>query len=136
MLNKCIFIGRLGKEPEIRVTQSGQKVANFSLAVSEKYKDKQGSQKESTEWVNVVLWGKQSEIAEKYLKKGSQIYIEGKWKTQSWEHEGRNMSRVELVGSHFLMLGSGSSGGQQQSTQNSPSQPAPIPEYIPEEPPF
>ena len=142
MLNKCIFIGRLGKDPEVRVTQGGSKVANFSLAVSEKYKDQSGNQQESTEWVNVVLWKKQAEICEKYLKKGSQVYIEGKWKTQSWDDpNGKKVYKTELIGSHFLMLGSGSSGGQQQAPQNNSTQyeQAPqntVPEYIPEEPPF
>ena len=112
-LNKCMFIGRLGKDPEIRQTQGGQSVATFSLAVTEKYKDQSGNQNESTEWINVVLWKKQSEIAEKYLKKGSQIYIEGKWKTQSWEKDGKKNYRTELIGSHFLMLGSKMDNNQQ-----------------------
>jgi single-strand DNA-binding protein len=108
-----MFIGRLGKSPEVRVTNSGKKVATLSLAVSEKYKDQSGNQQESTEWISVVLWNKQSEVAEKYLKKGSMLYVEGKWKTQSWEKDGQKHYRTELLGSHFQMLGGGKGGSSE-----------------------
>jgi single-strand DNA-binding protein len=117
-LNKCMFIGRLGKSPEVRVTNSGKKVATLSLAVSEKYKDQSGNQQESTEWISVVLWNKQSEVAEKYLKKGSMLYVEGKWKTQSWDKDGVKQYRTELLGSHFQMLGGGKGGSSETKSDN------------------
>ncbi len=127
-LNKVQVIGNLGRDPEVRMTPSGSKVASFSLAVTERFKDKSGQQKESTEWVNLVLWRRQAEIAEQYLRKGSSIYAEGKLQTQSWENNGQKHFKTEIVVSNFQMLGSGK--GQQQAPQNS------VPEYIPEEPPF
>ena len=128
-LNKVQVIGNLGRDPEVRMTPSGSKVASFSLAVTERFKDKNGQQKESTEWVNLVLWRRQAEIAEQYLRKGSSIYAEGKLQTQSWDDpNGQKRYKTEVVVSNFQMLGSGK--GQQQAPQNS------VPEYIPEEPPF
>ena len=107
MLNKCMIIGRLGKNPEIRTTPSGSKVANFNVAVSEKRKDKQGQVQESTEWCKIVLWGKLSEIAEKYLRKGSLVYIEGKLKTRDWEDkDGVRKYTTEIIGNQLQMLGS------------------------------
>jgi single-strand DNA-binding protein len=107
-LNKVMIIGNLGRDPEVKMTPSGQKVGNFSVAVTEKYTDKQGQKQEKTEWVNVVFWGKQAEICEQYLKKGSPIYVEGKLQTQSWEDDnGVKKYRTDVVGSVLQMLGSG-----------------------------
>ena len=83
MLNQCNFIGRLGKDPEVRYTAGGDPVCNFSLACGEKYKDKNGNSQEKTEWINIVIWGKLAEIAGTYLKKGSLAYISGKFATGS-----------------------------------------------------
>jgi len=121
-LNKCMFIGRLGSDPQVRVTSSNQKVCTFSLAVSEKYKDSNGNQQESTEWINVVLWRKQCEIAEKYLRKGSQVYLEGKWKSQSWDKDGVKHYKTELIGNHFLMLGSKGNYSENPNTSNNTPQ--------------
>lgn len=88
-LNKCLFIGRIGGDPEIRVVNADFKVANFSIATSEKWTDKQtGEKKEQTEWINCQANNKQADVIEKWVKKGDLIYIEGKFKTRSWEKDG------------------------------------------------
>jgi single-strand DNA-binding protein len=104
-LNKVQLIGRLGKDPEIRsVGSEGKKVANFSLATSEKYKNQKGEFVESTEWHNIVVWGKPAEVVEKYLKKASQIYVEGKLKTRMWEKDGVKHYVTEIFCDNFQML--------------------------------
>lgn len=105
-VNKVILIGNLGRDPEVRHLDSGQIVASFSIAVSETYKDRNtGERKESTEWINIVLWGNLAQIAEKYLKKGSRIYVEGKLKTRTWEKDGVTKYITEVVGNDLTMLG-------------------------------
>ena len=84
-VNKVILIGNLGKDPEVKYLDSGVAVANFSLATSESYKNKEGERVNQTEWHNIVLWRGLAEVAEKWLKKGSSVYIEGKIKTRKWE---------------------------------------------------
>jgi len=106
MLNKVQLIGRLGKDPEVRELESGKKVANFSMATSETFKDNQGNNQESTEWHNVVLWQALAGIAESYLKKGSQVFIEGKLKTRSWEKDGVTRYVTEVLATNLIMLGS------------------------------
>lgn len=104
-VNKVILIGNLGRDAEVRHLDSSQTVASFSIAVSESYKNKQGERVDSTEWINIVLWGKLAEIAEKYLKKGSKVYIEGKLKTRTWEKDGVTKYITEVVGNNLTMLG-------------------------------
>jgi single-strand DNA-binding protein len=108
MVNKVILIGNLGRDPEVRSTPSGQPVASFSLATSRKWKDKTGNRQEETEWHNIVVWGKQAEIAGQYLKKGKQIYLEGRLQTRSWDDKqsGEKKYRTEVVCDNFQMLGS------------------------------
>ncbi len=90
-LNKVQIIGNLGKDPEIRHTQSGDKIASFSVACLEKWNDKQtGEQKEKTEWVNCSVFGKLADVIEKYVSKGSKIYVEGKFKTRKWQDSSGN----------------------------------------------
>ena len=84
-VNKVILVGNLGKDPEVRYLDSGVAVANFSLATTENYKNKQGEKVSQTEWHNIVLWRGLAEVAEKWLKKGSSVYIEGKIRTNKWE---------------------------------------------------
>ena len=104
MINKAILIGHLGKDPEIR-TAGDAKVANFSLATSESYKDRNGDWKEKTEWHNIVMWRYLAERAEKYLKKGMEIYVEGKIETRSWEdNEGTKKYITEIVCSKLTIL--------------------------------
>lgn len=107
MINKVILIGNLGKDPEVKHLDGGSSVANFSLATSERYTNKQGEKVETTDWHNLELWGKQAEIAEKYLKKGSQIYVEGKLKTDSYEKDGVKQYRTKVRVLSFTMLGKG-----------------------------
>ena len=125
-VNKVMLVGRLGKDPEVRHLESGVAVANFSIATSETYKDRNtGERKEVTEWHNVVLWRGLAEVAEKYVKKGDLIYVEGKLRTRSWENDGVTRYTTEVVGDIMTMLGSkpsgGGEGGQQASTQSSPA---------------
>ena len=137
-LNKFIGIGNLGRDPEVRTTPSGQKVASFSVAITEKFKDKDGQQKETTEWVNLVLWRRQAEIAEQYLRKGSQIYFEGKLQTQSWDDtNGQKRYKTEVVVAHFQMIGKNQGGDQQQSPAPSPAMDTPpAPDYSDDQLPF
>lgn len=113
-LNKAMIIGRLGQDPDVRYTQSNTAVANLSVATSERYKDKQGEWKENTEWHRVVAWGRLAEICQEYLKKGSQVYIEGPIQTRKWEDkEGRTRYTTEIKALTMTMLDSkGSDGGE------------------------
>lgn len=129
-VNKVILVGRLGKDPEVRHLENGATVANFSIATSETYKDRQtGERREQTEWHNVVLWRGLAEVAEKYVKKGDMIYVEGKLRTRSWEKDGVTRYTTEVVGDNMTMLGGGgnsgaaSGGGMQASQSQSMEQP-------------
>src|SRR5579863_3193111 len=113
-INKVILIGHLGADPETRAMPSGMTVANMRLATTESWKDKQsGEQQERTEWHNVALFGRLGEIAAEYLRKGSQVYIEGRLRTRKWQDkEGRDRYTTEIVGNEMQMLGGrGGSGG-------------------------
>lgn len=112
-LNKVMLIGNLGKDPEVRYTTSGQGVASFSIATTEKFKNKSGDMEERTEWHNVVLWGKLAEIAKDYLSKGKTVYIEGRLQTRKWQDkDGRDRYTTEIVGDKMQMLSpKGSSAG-------------------------
>ena len=106
-VNKVILIGNLGKDPEVRHLESGVGVANFSIATSETYKDRNSGERVSqTEWHNVVLWRGLADIAEKYLKKGDKIYVEGKLRTRSWQdQQGNNRYTTEVIADNMTMLG-------------------------------
>lgn len=104
-LNKVILIGNLGKDPEITVGSNTVKRCSFSLATTETYTDKNGQRVDNTEWHNIVLWGNLAEIAEKFLKKGSPIYLEGKIRNRSYEDNGVRKYITEIRGDNFLMLG-------------------------------
>ncbi len=109
-VNKVILVGRLGRDPEVRHLESGVAVASFSIATSETYKDRNtGERRENTEWHNIVLWRGLAEVAEKYLKKGDQVYIEGKLRTRSWEKDGVTRYTTEVVADNMNMLGGGGS---------------------------
>jgi single-strand DNA-binding protein len=104
-VNKVILIGNLGKEPEIRRLDTGKTVVNFSLATSETYKNKNGERVTSTEWHNIVLWTPLAEIAEKYLHKGNQVYIEGKITTRSYDDKDGNKKYItEILGREMTLL--------------------------------
>jgi single-strand DNA-binding protein len=106
MINKVILVGRLGQDPETRHTQNNNQVTTLSLATSEKYKDKTGQQQEKTEWHKVVLWNRLGEIADKYLKKGSLVYIEGSIQTQEYEKDGQKRYSTQIKGYSLQMLDS------------------------------
>ena len=110
-INKVILIGNLGKDPEVRHLEKGAVVANFSIATSETYKDRKTGEKVSqTEWHNIVAWRGLAEIAERYLKKGQKVYIEGKLKTRSWQdQDGNNRYSTEIITDNLTMLGNNSS---------------------------
>jgi single-strand DNA-binding protein len=111
-VNKVILLGRLGKDPESRTLESGTMVVNFTLATSEVYKDRTtGERKEITDWHNVVLWRGLAETASKYLKKGDQVYIEGKMRTRSWEKDGVTRYTTEVIGDNMTLIGSKPGGG-------------------------
>lgn len=129
MLNKVMLIGNLGRDPEVRSLPSGQPVATFTLATNRRWKDKNGQRQTETEWHNIVVWGKQAEIAGQYLTKGKQIYLEGRIQNRSWEdrQSGEKKYRTEIVCDNFQMLGArggdaegGFSGGA-PSTGGGPS---------------
>lgn len=123
-VNKVILVGRLGKDPEVRHLESGASVANFPIATSEVYKDRNtGERKEQTEWHNIVLWRGLADIAEKYLNKGDMVYIEGKLRTRSWEKDGITRYTTEVVGDNMTMLSpKGSTGGSGYDDAPSSSQ--------------
>jgi single-strand DNA-binding protein len=133
-INKVILIGHLGADPETRAMPSGMQVANLRLATTESWKDKtSGEQQERTEWHNVALFGRLGEIAAEYLRKGSQVYIEGRLRTRKWQDkEGRDRYTTEIVGNEMQMLGGrgggagggGGGGGGGYSEAPSRSEPA------------
>lgn len=114
-LNKALLVGRLGRDPEVRYTTDNTPVATFTMATSEKYTDRSGVKQERTEWHNIVVWRKLAEISEKYLKKGSLVYIEGR--IQSREYEGKDGIKrkvYEIVASDMRMFPTGQTQGQNQ----------------------
>ena len=105
-VNKVILIGNLGKDPEVRYLDNGVAVANLSLATSENYKNKDGEKVTQTEWHDIVLWRGLAEVAEKYLKKGSSVYIEGKLRTNKWVDKDENTRyKTEVLADKLTMLG-------------------------------
>ncbi len=113
MVNKVFLLGNLGRDPEVRSTSSGQPVANFPVATSRKWRDREGQLQEQTEWHNIVCFGRQAEIAGQYLTKGKQVFVEGRIQTRSWDdrNTGEKRYRTEVVAENFQMLGSRGSGG-------------------------
>ena len=140
-VNKVILVGRLGKDPETRYMTNGEAVTNATLATSENWKDKSGEKQEKTEWHNLVFYRRLAEVAGEYLKKGSQIYVEGKLQTRKWQtKEGQDRYTTDIIVDQMHMLGGKSSaGGSFEATEKpmtsassessysapSPSKPAP-----------
>ncbi|MGE0561899.1 MAG: single-stranded DNA-binding protein [Flavobacteriales bacterium] len=121
-VNKVILLGNLGKDPEVRYLEGGTAVANFTLATSETYKDRtSGERKSITEWHNVVVWRGLAEIAEKYLKKGSQVYIEGKLRSRQWQDkDGQNRYTTEIVADTMQMVGKRDDSSGSEPAPSSP----------------
>ena len=127
-VNKVILIGNLGKDPEVKHLESGVAVATFSLATTESYKNKNGERVDQTEWHNIVWWRGLAEVAEKYQKKGNQIYLEGSLRTRSWDdQDGNKKYMTEIVGSNMTML-----GGKKDDSRT--TQPEPDMSSVPETP--
>jgi single-strand DNA-binding protein len=110
-VNKVILVGNLGRDPETRYTTSGDAVTNIRLATTDTWKDKAGEKQERTEWHNIVFYGRQAEIAGEYLKKGRQIYVEGRLQTRKWQDkEGQDRYTTEIIADRMQMLGSREGG--------------------------
>ena len=128
-VNKVVLIGNLGKDPEIRYTQGGDPIANFSLATSEAWTDKSGQKQERTEWHNVVVWGKQAETCGQYLAKGRQVYVEGSIRTRQYDDkDGNRRYMTEVIAQRVQFLGGGGGGRGAEArggTADEPPAPAP-----------
>jgi len=106
-LNRCEFIGRLGKDPEVKYMPSGDAIANFDIAVGKAWKDKNGETQESTQWIRIVAFKGLAEVCGQFLEKGKQVYIAGEWRTRKWEDkDGRDRYTTEVVANDMQMLGS------------------------------
>ncbi len=124
-LNKVMLIGRLGKDPETRYMTSGEAVTNATLATSENWKDKSGEKQEKTEWHNLVFYRRLAEIAGEYLKKGSQVYVEGKIQTRKWQDkEGKDRYTTEIIVNEMTMLGGKSTGSSFEVVENQSAAPS------------
>jgi len=141
-VNKVILIGNLGRDPEIRTTNNGAKVANFPLATSETWRDRQsGERRERTEWHRVVIFNdKLGEVAEKYLRKGSKVYVEGSLRTRKWQgQDGQDRYTTEIVANEMQMLsragdqGGGGGGGRPERSAEEPSQGSPEQSFNPDD---
>ena len=130
-VNKVILIGNLGADPEVRFTGSGTAVANFNIATTERFNNREGEKQERTEWHRIVMFGRQAEIAKEYLHKGRQVYIEGRLQTRQWEdQQGQKRYTTEVVCNNMQMIGSrggggGGGGGDDFPSQDMPSDRAP-----------
>ena len=126
-VNKAILIGNLGADPELRYTPSGSAVANFNIATTEKWKDKDGQSQERTEWHRIILWNRQAEIAKEYLRKGSPVYIEGRIQNRSYEDkDGIKRYVTEIVAQRMQFLG----GRSEPGPSSGPSEPPPPPDNL------
>jgi single-strand DNA-binding protein len=126
-VNKVILVGRLGKDPETRYMTSGEAVTNVTLATSENWKDKSGEKQEKTEWHNLVFYRRLAEVAGEYLKKGSQVYVEGKIQTRKWQDKATGADRytTEIIVNEMQMLGSKTGGAGSFEVVENQSAPAP-----------
>ena len=131
-VNKVILVGNLGRDPELRYTQQGQAVANFTLATNENWTSKSGEREERTEWHRVVAWGRTAELCAEYLAKGRTVYVEGRLQTREWEdREGQKRRTTEIVAQTVQFLGgrggAGGGGGRGPRSQDEPPNEAPRP---------
>jgi single-strand DNA-binding protein len=126
-VNKVILVGNLGRDPELRYTQNGSAVANFTVATNERWRDKDGNNQERTEWHRIVVWGRTAENCAQYLQKGSSVYVEGRLQTREWEDkEGnkRNTTEISALNVQFLGGRSASGGGGADPDYVGPGEPA------------
>ncbi len=123
-VNKVILIGNLGADPELRYTPSGAAVANFNMATTERWRDKDGQMQEKTEWHRVILWARQAEIAKEYLHKGSSVYIEGRIQTRNYDDkDGIKRYVTEIVGQRMQLLGARGGGTPDSGPSDAPPEP-------------
>ena len=122
-VNKCILVGNLGRDAELRYTPGGAAVATLNLATTEVWNDKQGQKQEKTEWHRIVVWGKQAESLQEYLTKGKQIYVEGRLQTRQWDDkDGNKKYTTEIKADRITLLGGGGGGGGGRSMDRGGSQ--------------
>ena len=126
MLNKVFLIGRLGRDPEVRYMPNGEAVCNFSVATSEAWNDRNGQRQERTEWHNITMYRRLAEIAGQYLKKGSQVYLEGKIQSRKYtDKNGVERTAYDIIVNEMKMLGGGGNDGQQAQQAQNGTPPAP-----------
>lgn len=114
-VNKCIFIGNLGADPEMRYTASGKAVATFNIAINRSYTGGDGEPRQSTTWVSIVTWGNLAEVCNRYLTKGRPVYVEGRLQNRSWDGaDGQKHYKTEIVASEVVFLGGGQNGGSEE----------------------
>ena len=124
-VNKAILIGRLGRDPEVRHMPNGEAVCNFSIATDETWKDQSGQRQTKTEWHAITLYRRMAEVAGQYLKKGSQVYIEGRIQSRKYtDKNGIERTAYEIIGSEMKMLGGGNDSGQQNAQHTPPAPPS------------
>ena len=137
-VNKVFLLGNVGKDPEIRATQGGMTIASFTLATADRQKDAQGNWADKTEWHNLVAFSRTAEIVRDYVKKGTQIFVEGKIQTRSWDDKesGQKKYRTEILVNELSLLGGGGGGGRQSGegggysrSSSAPAAPSSGPEY-------
>ena len=122
-VNKVILVGNLGKDPEVRYMPSGDAITNITMATTDSWKDKNGEKQEKTEWHRIAFFGKLAEIAGEYLKKGSQVYVEGRLQTRKWQDkEGHDRYTTEIIADRMQMLGSRSGGGNYEVQDKAPTE--------------
>lgn len=129
MINKVILLGNVGADPEFRALDGGKKVARIRVATTERYTDQQGKKQEQTEWHSVTLWGGLADVVDKYLHKGSQVYIEGKIRTREYEHNGEKRYATEIIANDMKLL------GRPKDANEAPQAVAPAPQ-APATPPY
>lgn len=129
MINKVILLGNVGADPEVRALNGGKKVARVRVATTERYTDQQGKKQEQTEWHSVSLWGGLADVVDKYVHKGSQVYIEGKIRTREYEHNGEKRYATEIIANDMKLL------GRPKDANEAPQAVAPAPQ-APTTPPY
>ena len=132
MINKVILLGNVGADPEVRALDGGKKVARIRVATTERYTDQQGNKQEQTEWHNVTLWGGLADVADKYVHKGSQVYIEGKIRTREYEHNGEKRYATEIIANDMKLCGRAKDANEVQPTPQPTAQPQSAPVELPQ----
>jgi single-strand DNA-binding protein len=128
MINKVILLGNVGADPEFRALDGGKKVARVRVATTERYTDQQGNKQEQTEWHSVTLWGGLADVADKYVHKGSQVYIEGKIRTREYDHNGEKRYTTEIIANDMKLLGRPKDANDAPQVV-APAPQAPVPPY-------